>query len=512
MRASLSLVLILLFGGRPREIDGVIDAMTDRPLAHVAPRSDDAEFLRRLSLDLLGYPPNAAQAAEFLSDPSPEKRAKKVDEFLEAPRFAEYWSRRYAEAFFGNYREPAFDVRPGLSIATRRRLLEKFIAWFREQIRDDRPWSKIVTEILTARGRSDEAPQIAYKLSLLGGSDRQEVNFAASVSRHFLGVNLHCARCHDHPFEVWRVEDVFRFGAFNTRQTVSRLENGGVEQVELRYENEGEFRTRNPVFDEGILPGRNREGLHFPEFLSQEAPREGDRTRTLAELMFKDAKRRWAQVFANRTWGWLMGRGIVEPLDDFGRKNPPISKGLLEALVGMVDAEKGSLKGLVRGICRSEAYQRSSEAVGKCSQRHYCRAEVLPLSGEQLINSVQVALRGAPGLNLDEARELTAALSMRPQVGCEVQPLPCTTLHALMFRNSEKLWAWIRESPVLKEARTGAPSDAELTERLFLAILSRRPSPTELNRFKAFLRDQGPSGVWDASWTLFNTAEFLTRH
>jgi hypothetical protein len=249
-----------------------------------------------------------------------------------------------------------------------------------------------------------------------------------------------------------------------------------------------------------------------PRFLSGETFGEGDRTRVLSQLLLEDAQKRWAKVFANRTWGWLVGRGVVEPLDEFTLKHKPISDRLMGALLEAVTEGKGSLKALVRAICSTKTYQRSSTSAMKCDKRHFCRGAVLPLTGEQMLNSIQVALRGAPGLNLDEAQELTAALTMRPQVGCEVQPLPCGTLHALMFRNSETLWSWIRASEVLSGIRKTSLSDSEVVERLFLAALSRKPTETERARFGAFLRDRGNLGVEDACWTLMNTAEFLTRH
>jgi len=174
MKASLSVLLLLLLtgAGDTPSLDLAVASIPNRNPSHVAPCGDDAEFLRRLSLDLIGYPPNGEQAAAFLGDPSADKRAKKIDELLAMPRFADFWARRYAEVFFGNYHEPAFDVAPGLKIETRRRLLTNFIAWLRDQIREDRPWPEIVTEMITARGNTATVPQLAYKLSFTASSGR----------------------------------------------------------------------------------------------------------------------------------------------------------------------------------------------------------------------------------------------------------------------------------------------------------------------------------------------------
>jgi hypothetical protein len=523
MRASGSVVLFLLVAGglsaSPANSRAIDDAVADIPgfdAPHVSPRCDDAEFLRRLSLDLLGYPPNGDQASAFVADASPVKRYAKINELLATPRFAESWSRRFALVYFGNYHEPAFDLQAGLKIETRHRILESFIAWFREQIQADRPWDEILSAMITARGNSSKVPELGYKLSFLG-TERQEIKFGTAVSRHLLGITLDCASCHDHPYDKWRTESFHGLAAFNTRMRVARIVEKGEEQVQVSYAETGEWDLGGPrLFDEGIMPkGGFRSGLPSrfePSYLDEKTPNETDRTKTLADLLSRDRSGEVARAMANRVWTWLIGRGVFEPLDGFDLKHPPVSRPLMKALTATLAEGGGSLKALVRAICMTDTYQRTSAAAGRCEKRHFCRAEILPLTGEQLINSVQVALRGAPGLNLEEAMELTAALSMRPQVGCEVQPLPCTTLHALMFRNSERLWAWIRESPMLASIRRGAPADDELTERLFLEMLSRRPSASERARFAGFVKDRGVAGLQDACWILFNTPEFLTRH
>jgi hypothetical protein len=506
MRLVLSVVLLGLLAGPPT-LDEAVAALSVP--SHLAPRCDDAEFLRRTYFDLLGYPPNAAQTEAFLSDPAPGKRERTIDELLGTPRFSDYWARRFAEVFFGNYHEPTFDVPPGLTIETRRRLLTNFIAWFREQIRDDRPWADVMTDVITARGSTESSPQVAYKLSLYTPSERQEYNFASQVTRHFLAIDLHCARCHDHPYENWGLGNFLEFAAFNVRQRTERRVVKGVEQLTVTYAEEGELDREEGKPMPEVYIGFPR--LFSPGYFGAPA-RDDDRAAALARFMRNDPKHPVAKALANRVWFWLMGRGVYEPVDSLNRKNKPASEDLLNALISLAEDGQVSVKSLVRVICRTEAYQRSSQAANRCDKRHFCRAEILPLTGEQLINAVQVALRGAPGLNLDEAQELTAALSMRPRVGCEVVPLPCGTLHALMFRNSERLWSWIHDSPVLTEIRKGAPTDDAVVERLFLAVVSRPPSPSERSRFAGFIHDRGTAGIWDACWTLLNTAEFLTRH
>ncbi len=510
MRASFLAVVLFCASGPRSPLDDAVSAIPGSDPAHISGPFNDGDYLRRLSLDLLGYPPNAADAAAFIADATSDKRARKLEEFLSSPRFADYWARRYAEVFFGNYHEPSFDLPDGLSVETRRRLLTEFISWLRDQIHADRPWPDIMTSMLVARGSSASVPELGYKLSFYR-SEKQETQFAAWVSRHFLGINLHCASCHPHPYDRWKVEEFFSLAAFNTRQRAERSVEKGVEQVLVRYVDEGEFEPYSNRKSE-VLRSAIPRLTYSAKFLRDPAAVEGDWLQSLSESIRNDKEKAWARALGNRTWTWLIGRGVFEPTDGFSMRTRPAAPRLLDTLIRTVEEGKGSLKRLVRAICSTETYQRSSESTAACNERHFCRGAVLPLTGEQMLNSIQVALRGAPGLDLQEAQDLTAALTMRPQGVCEVQPLPCGTLHALMFRNSDKLWEWLRSSAVLAEIQKSSVSDDEVIERMFLAALTRRPTATERTRYAVFLRDRGNLGVQDTYWTLMNTAEFLTRH
>ncbi|MBI3857214.1 MAG: DUF1549 domain-containing protein, partial [Planctomycetes bacterium] len=157
-------------------------------------------------------------------------------------------TRRFAEVYFGNYHEPAFDLPDGMKIETRRQILARFIQWLGDQIHRDRPWADIVSDMITARGNSAAVPELGYKLSFYG-AERQEYSFAGGVSRHHLGISLHCARCHDHPYDRWTESDFYGLGAFNTRQQVRRVASGAEEQVVVVYADEGELIVGPKVYD-----------------------------------------------------------------------------------------------------------------------------------------------------------------------------------------------------------------------------------------------------------------------
>ena len=263
MRASLLAVLLLCFSAPRHRLDDAVSAIPGSDPAHFAGPCSDGDYLRRLSLDLLGYPPNGAEAAAFMADQAPDKRTRKLDEFLATPRFADYWARRYAEVFFGNYHEPAFDLPDGLPVEIRRRILSQFISWFREQIQADRPWPEIMTAMLVARGNSATTPELGYKLSFYG-TEPQEVKFVDGVTRHFMGLNLRCASCHDHPHNSSRPEDFFGLGAFNARQRASRVADKAGEQVIVRYIEQGEFEPYPRQPSPGALMSSGPSTVFYP--------------------------------------------------------------------------------------------------------------------------------------------------------------------------------------------------------------------------------------------------------
>jgi hypothetical protein len=215
----------------------------------------------------------------------------------------------------------------------------------------------------------------------------------------------------------------------------------------------------------------------------------------------------FTRLTVNRVWSFLMGRGLVEPVDDFNQRNRPVSKDLMEALV----AESRSLKAIVRAICGSDAYRRSCG--GDDAEDHRLgRASIRPLSGEQLLNSILVATTGMPGADLGEARAFSAGLATGPLSASEVTLLPAGAAHVMWLRNSDRIWKSIRNGAVVGRIRASAVPLEEKVDQLFLAVLSRRPTEKERARYADYLRPRGAEAFEDACWTLLNTFEFMTRN
>src|SRR5688572_11967886 len=311
--AGFLLVLSLALVGQSQEkapdlagaIDRSLEARWRKDLkGEPAPVSEDAEFLRRLSLDLRGRPAGLVEARMFLEDDSEGKRLAKIDEYLASPEFARFWSRRLASVLFNNYQYIPIYPGKNFSSQTTRRLSADFLAALQDRIAKDTPLPMILGEMLEATGRTDQNPLVLYKLSMWNG-DQQVFEFADRVSKSWLGISVSCARCHDHPFDKWTQEDFYGLAGFFTRHKVKHLEKGGgmamgdsCDEVELVEDTKAAELT-NP--ESG--------GIMKPTFLFGGAP--GSNAARMTDLTLRLAAQNHNQLarnFANRTWAVLMGR------------------------------------------------------------------------------------------------------------------------------------------------------------------------------------------------------------
>lgn len=481
--------------------------------------ADDGEFLRRVMLDLVGYPPNLQQVKAFIADQNPNKRVQKIAELVETDEWADLWTRQFAEVYFGDYHEVVMDTMPKLSKEASARIVKEFMGWFKRQLMKETPYTDLVKWMLDARGTDDGDPALAYKLSFYK-EEGQAIEFANGVARHMLGIRLLCARCHDHPFDRWTVQDYYGLAAFNVRQRVRGYGNGGekdtVAHVEVKYADEGEMEIqRSPdANDKDAKVKLAQGGKADPVFLFGGAanPKTDDRAKVLGALITSKANTQLPRAMVNRVWSFLFGRGIVHPVDDFNLRNKALSPALLDNLTRAFVDSKYSIKELVKIICNTEVYQRSCGSDKAMTKITFDRCNIKQLSGEQLINSVQVATQGKPGKNVSEAKQMTGQLFPAGTISTEVTPLPGNARQALLLRNNSTVGQWISGGGVLSGIKSGQGSVEDKIKDMFLAALSRLPSDGELARYKKFVEAHQGSGWEDAYWTLINSSEFVTRH
>ena len=469
----------------------------------------DHTFLRRAYTDIIGRIPSSQETAAFLEDTSPDKRTRLVDQLLQQPDFADHWANKWVDLLRPN------PYRVGI------KAVFNYDHWIRQSFHDRKPWDQFVRELITARGSTFRNGAVT-----LFRDRREPEEVTTLVSRLFVGVRLECAKCHHHPFEVWGQDDFYSFAAWFAR--IGRKGTGlsppisGSEEFffagtrgSVTHPVTGAEMTPRPLFGQAPAPD------------SHPDPREA-----LATWITSPDNHLFAQVMANRVWADLMGRGIVDPVDDFRATNPPANAPLLTALGIHFRDSKFSLTELIRTIANSHAYQLSSQPNETNSSdisgysrhyRHRHRAEVL-LDSLSLITGIPQDFPAMPPDSTSKQIWTHRSDSLfldtfgRPDPN---QDPPCertadsTVVQALHLMNSEKL-----HSEVISDKssfRTLADSDKspeDLATELYRRIYSRNPAPEETQLVRELLTAEGAvrrQVLEDLAWAMLNSAEFVIQ-
>ena len=504
-------------------VDADVQTAWKREKIASAKPASDAEFLRRVSLDLVGVVPNYDETVAFLDSKEPDKRGKLIDRLLADPRFARHQADTWDMVLFG--RNPS-------GHDTHRR--EGFQAWLRSRFEKNVPYDQWARDLLEAKGTSADSGALYFAQWRNAPEDAIE-----AVTQTFLGVQLQCARCHDHPFEEWKQREFYGMAAFLARlEVVTVAHKGNTADYAIGERNSGEVRFTGSVKD--AKPGDKGEPVK-PKFLLGEELAEPVLAKGFKEDRFvankmppkpkfsrKDALADWivkpdnpyfARAVVNRVWAQYMGRGLVHPVDNMSASNKPSHPELLDALAKQFVARKFDLKWLTRELVSSKTYQLSGTGSGEPMPAWFQHARSRPLSAEELIESWQAA----SGYLAAEASSKTKPVADR------FRPLgsgylvdffgtPNTGtgdfqggLREHLYLNNGPLGQIIGAKGGLAEFVGDAKKPvAERVERLFLSTLNRRPAPEEAKKFAAFLNEKGSAA--DAVWSLLTCAEFRFNH
>jgi hypothetical protein len=481
-----------------------IDAMLAEKWAsaHLVPVAvaDDAEFLRRVSLDLIGTIPTAAEASDFLDDPAQDKRAALIERLLDGPsytaRAAEIWRQV---------------LLPEAETEDRARAVSGDLeAWLRRKVAEEAGYDRIVREVLTAklperdamamaRARGEPSPA-AYYLA----REAKPENFAAGASRVFLGVRLECAQCHNHPFARWKREQFWGFAAF-----FAGLNEPAPEEM-IRP---AKGRAAPPR--ELTIPGTSQvvPAAHLDGKAPDWRPRVDSRE-VLADWITAPDNPYFARAVVNRVWSRFFGVGLIEPVDDLGVEDDPAFADLLDYLAGEFRSHGYDLKFLIRVITATKAYQLTSavDPPESTPPPLFASMPVRGLESRQLFDSLARAT-GAAGAQSARSRflELFATRDERPT---EAQ---ASILQALAMMNGPLVAGATRpEAGDVLGAVAEAPflDTAGRIEALFLSALTRRPSPEELALLVPYVegRDDRAVALADVFWALLNGPEFRFNH
>src|SRR5688572_19001115 len=476
-----------------RHIESRLAAEGVRP----AGPADDAEFLRRVYLDLHGVIPTAEQAASFLADTDPAKRARLIDTLLARPRYGEY----LADIWQGYLVSPLADDQRARSDRLRKWLAGRF---------NTSTWDRIATELLTATGKIESNPEVVYLIE--GRLPRTVPDLTDLSTRYFLGIRLSCAQCHDHPFVAWKQQDFWGMAAFFTQvQTPGKpklVYNVGVKDYpELTLDS---LKDGAP---DGFLS-------RPPTFLGGELPWTGERTTNRAALAAWLTSARnpyFARAMANRTWWRLFGRGLVNPVDDMHAANEPSHPDLLDLLARRFAESGFDHKFLTRAIASSRAYQRTSRP-GDAPDKQaalFGRMPVKVLSAGQLYDSL-VAILGSPvrksgGPQPDARAEFVQFFSddADPDPTAYRRGIP----HLLRQMNSDQFAGRNVAALAARLAKPDRSAD-DVAGELFLTILSRRPTADEQKLFRTHADRTGSleTAAREFAWALLMTSEFSLNH
>jgi Protein of unknown function (DUF1549)/Protein of unknown function (DUF1553) len=492
------------------DVDRLLFAKLKQMRIAPADMCSDAQFLRRVSLDLTGAVPTPAEARAFLNDPTPNKRERAIDRLLESPGFADFWALKWADVLRTSRKTMQVKGAQGLH------------GWLRAHLAANTPFDRIVRELLTATGSSAVSPAgNFYRVA------RDPSGQAEAVAQLFCGVRLQCAKCHNHPFERWTQDDYVGMASFFARvrarpdPTFAPPAKNAAPEAEIVYvERTGELtnpRTGQPV------PPRPLGGTPLLA--------DGDRRVALADWLTAPANPFFARSVANRVWFHLFGRGIVDPVDDLRDSNPPAHPALLDFLARDFATHQYDLRRLLRLVLLSRTYQlgESGGTAGNNDDKYFARSRPRLLSAEQLLDAV-CDVTGVPerfaGLPLGtRAVQLPDGDGQHPFLKAFGQPareLPCecerdgesNLAQALQLVSGPTLHDKLREP----KNRIGgllakAGAENELFEELFLAAYGRLPQPRELETAHEHMAKAGDPrrGLEDLLWALLNSPEFLFR-
>ena len=487
----------------PESVDTIIDDEILKLLSTlrlpVSPAADDATFLRRVTLDLTGHLPTPEMVTAFLGDPDTNKRETLVDTLLQSDEFNEYWTLQLAKL-----------LRIG---AQERNTQGAFVyhQWLSEQIRDGIGYNQIARSVILATGDSHEVGPANFYRTVNG--PREQAEF---MSELFMGARLRCANCHNHPLDKWTQDDYHGLAAI-----FAKIDSDQIVKVKPSGE------VIHPATREKAIPR-----IPGDQFLSTNIV---DGRIELVDWLTGQDNPYFAKAIVNRLWKAMMGRGLVEPVDDFRSTNPATHPELLTELADDFVTHGYDLRRTLKRIALSEAYARSSNALleNKTDDRFYSHALQKPLEPEVLADAISDVL-GIPDIYGDEPEGTRAVSLFNPNTESEALDIlgrcgretSCESATEVTDGLQRKLHLFNGD---LLNARIGVPdsrldklmsagkSPMEILNEFYLAALSRHPTEAEQQFWEQHIDVSASANsqravLEDMVWSLLTCNEFVTNH
>jgi hypothetical protein len=483
------------------------------PNAALPPVTDDETFLRRVSLDLTGQPPAAADAAAFACDSRADRRARHIDRLLAGQAHAVNWGRYWRDVL--TYHTPA----SGNYLRW-----QSFDGWMVEQLRRNRPWNEIVTALVTATGINDECPPVNFLTALYGN----QVEIASTVSRVFLGVQIQCAQCHNARSEPWKREQFHEFAAFFGRMKIIQHKDvtGRGTPYAIEGREDGQYQMADKKDPSRLL-------AMTPRFLTGQAVSleagDGERRAALARFLTSPDNPWFAKAHVNRIWTSLLGWGFYPGLADLGGSMQPQFPEALDLLAREWTASGYDMRWLFRTVTLTQTYQRQLQprpAPGSPAPLAVCPQRLRP---EQVFDALVRALgfdendktipapapSSAPAVARHTGLRHMVYQAFRADPSLPPDEVQGTIPQVLLLMNSALVntWTVAKGRTFLAEALAQNRSDDEIVGALYQRTLSRKPKPEEMDICRNYIKKRGnrAEALEDIFWGLVNSTEFVTR-
>ena len=495
-------------------ISGQLDQLVDQGCASggvaVASCCNDTEFLRRVWLDLAGRTPPLIEVAKVSSGTALD-RDDVVQRLLKSPEFPRHWGRVWAE-YLTDRRPFETDGYDG------RRLLQ----FLTEALRDNQPYAELVSDLILGEGTSDVSGSVNFLLRY----NAEPVPLAGAVSQKFLGLTLQCAECHDHPQASWKQKDFWGLAAHFSR--LRKMTPANPEEGEAFFVVIERPRGELMVTDKRAKANENGEQPKktvFPQLPGSPRSDAAKQRRTvLVEWLTKPSNPYLSRHLTNIVWERLLGAKLVQNLDQWPPATASTNTELLNLLADDFSARHWNIQSLIQAIVLSETYQRSSHVEGESEPAidashkdlelsHWSRARIRPLSADQLHLSVGQAFGYHHDENDHRLAESTGEEFTQDIPVNNLGVTPLTLGRALSLYNSDYVRGAAELGAEAAVRLYGPSASAEHIERLFLSLLSRRPTTEELEFFQDLGGETDPrAGLQDIVWVLLNSSEFVTNH
>ncbi|MFO1006428.1 MAG: DUF1549 and DUF1553 domain-containing protein [Planctomycetaceae bacterium] len=485
-------------------VDEFVAAKLKKLRIHPSGQCSDEEFLRRLSIDLTGLLPTREEYAAFMADADPKKREKKIDELLGRKEFTEMWVSKWAEWLM---------IRSTQTVSPKSVVL--YYQWLVEQISNNVPLDKMVQDLLSASGGTFKVPQTNYYQM-----EQDRLKIAENTAQIFMGMRIQCAQCHNHPFDRWTQDDYYNFAALFA-QVGRKTSEDSREQIIF---NAGGGEVQHPVTGANAVPTFLGGG---PADLTGGV----DRRAALGKWLASPANPYFAQNFANRIWQHFFGVGIVEPVDDVRVSNPASNPELLAELAKRFTESNYNFKGLVRDICMSKAYQRSTQRneSNSSDELNFAHQTIRRIKAESMLDIIsQVtvtkdkfaglplgsrAVQIANGATSDYFLTTFGRATRETACSCEVKMEP-TLSQALHLMNGDVINSKMAQGGVIKSLQDKGLTPIQIVEQLYITCLTRKPTEQEIAALTPLFAEGSDvnRSLDDVYWALLNSREFLFNH